>query len=87
MICKSPILLGLAAVPAAVNAASFHPTRASARSPKNPGFLSFPIQKGRSTNTLTGRQSTASLVNEQDTSYLIECESPPSVDHKLVEHN
>lgn len=77
MISKSLTLLALAAVPEAVNAASFwQPRAAAARSPENPGFLSFPIQKSRSTRTLSGRQAAASLVNEEDTSYLIECESP-----------
>ncbi|KAF3765055.1 acid protease [Cryphonectria parasitica EP155] len=36
------------------------------------GFISFPIKRGGSTKTLSGRQATASLVNEADTSYLIE---------------
>lgn len=74
MIHKSSILFGLAAVPAAVSAASFQPRAAA----KDSGFLSFPIQRGENTRTLTGRQATASLTNEQETSYLIECKSFPS---------
>lgn len=36
----------------------------------NPGFVSFPIRRG--SRTLAARDATASLINEQDTSYLIE---------------
>lgn len=66
-------LLTLAAMPA-IHAASVAPPTPRQAADSNPGFLSFPIKRGeRSSRTLSGRQASASLVNEQDTSYLIEC--------------
>lgn len=58
-----------------INAASFLPPRDLtltniADTIENPGFISFPIQRG--SKSLSARSSTASLVNEADTSYLIE---------------
>lgn len=62
-----PILLALA-LPA-VTAASHLPTR-DVVSRTNPGFVSFPIRRG--SRTLAARDATASLINEDDTSYLME---------------
>ncbi|KAJ4418583.1 hypothetical protein N0V82_005469 [Gnomoniopsis sp. IMI 355080] len=69
----STILLGaLAAIPDVHAASVTAPTPRQAED-SNPGFISFPIKRGdRSSRTLSGRQASASLVNEQDTSYLIE---------------
>ncbi|CAN8100372.1 unnamed protein product [Discula destructiva] len=66
----SSILLGaLAAIPA-INAASATTPRDAE---PNPGFLAFPIKRGeRSSKTLSGRQVSASLINEQETSYTIQ---------------
>ncbi|ROW10298.1 hypothetical protein VMCG_01801 [Cytospora schulzeri] len=70
---RFPTLLALA-LPV-INAASFLPSRdvtlnEIADSIENPGFISFPINRG--SKSLSARSSTASLVNEADTSYLIE---------------
>lgn len=70
---RFPTLLALA-LPV-INAASFLPSRdvtvaEIADSIENPGFISFPIHRG--SRSLSARSSTASLVNEADTSYLIE---------------
>lgn len=62
-----PTLLALA-LPT-VAATSQIPTR-DVVTTTNPGFVSFPIR--RETRTLAARDATASLINEQDTSYLIE---------------
>lgn len=79
----STILLGaLAAIPAFTDAASVTIPRQEADS--NPGFISFPVKRGeRSSKTLSGRQATASLVNEQDTSYVIECSCNSTSPHVL----
>jgi hypothetical protein len=62
-----PTLLALA-LPAV--AATYQiPTRDVTRT-SNPGFVSFPIR--RESKTLAARDATASLINEQDTSYLIQ---------------
>lgn len=71
---RFPTLLALA-LPV-INAASFLPSRdveistSIADKIEKPGFVSFPIQRG--TRSLAARSATASLVNEADTSYLIE---------------
>ncbi|PSR83824.1 aspartic peptidase domain-containing protein [Coniella lustricola] len=62
--------LALAAAIPAITATATSPRDAAAG--PNAGFVSFPIKRGASTKTLSGRQATASLTNEQDTSYLIE---------------
>ncbi|KAJ0123084.1 eukaryotic aspartyl protease [Diaporthe amygdali] len=64
---RLPTLLALA-LPA-VAAASQTPTR-DVDSNTSPGFVSFPIK--RASKTLSARDATVSLINEQDTSYLIE---------------
>lgn len=71
----STMLLGaLAAIPA-IHAASVTAPAPRQAADANAGFVSFPIKRGdHSSRTLSGRQASASLVNEQDTSYLIECE-------------
>lgn len=74
MVASLPTILfgALAAIPAISAASVTVPRQADAGS--NSGFLSFPIKRGeRSSKTLSGRQASASLVNEQDTSYLIDC--------------
>ncbi|KUI74520.1 Candidapepsin-2 [Cytospora mali] len=68
---RLPTLLALA-LPV-INAASTLPPReisSIADSIENPGFISFPIHRG--TKSLSARDATASLVNDDDTSYLIE---------------
>lgn len=65
---RLPALLALA-LPA-VAAASHIPTRDVTTTTTNPGFVSFPIKRG--SKTLAARDATASLINEQDTSYLME---------------
>lgn len=76
----SNVLFGaLVAIPAVSAASVTVPTPRQADTGSNSGFLSFPIKRGeRSSRTLSGRQASASLVNEQDTSYLIECKQTPS---------
>lgn len=64
---RLPALLALA-LPA-VAATSHIPSR-DVTSTTNPGFVSFPIKRG--SKTLAARDATASLINEQDASYLIE---------------
>lgn len=77
MALRLSILLGLVAIPA-INAAIL-PSHYNAAADPSMGFISFPIKRGeRSTKTLSGRQASASLVNEQDTSYLIDCKLDPS---------
>lgn len=74
MVASLPTIFfgALAAIPAVSAASVTVPRQADAVS--NSGFLSFPIKRGeRSSRTLSGRQASASLVNEADTSYLIEC--------------
>lgn len=71
MTSRLSILLGLVAIPAI--SAAILPSHNNAAADPNMGFVSFPIQRGdRSTRTLSGRQASASLVNVQDTSYLID---------------
>lgn len=67
------VLLGIMAIPAIH--AGILPSHNNIAANSNAGFISFPIKRGeRSSRTLTGRQATASLINEQDTSYTIERE-------------
>ncbi|POS69200.1 candidapepsin-8 [Diaporthe helianthi] len=54
----------------ALAATSRIPTRHVTTTTTNPGFVSFPIRRG--SRTLAARDATASLINEQDTSYLVE---------------
>lgn len=68
---RLPSFLALA-LPA-LSAASSLPSRSGTSISdiiENPGFVSFPIQRG--TKSLSARDATSSLVNEGDTSYLIE---------------
>lgn len=64
---RLPALLALA-LPAV--AATTHIPSRDVTSTTNPGFVSFPIKRG--SKTLAARDATASLINEQDASYLIE---------------
>lgn len=64
---RLPTLLALALPAIAVT--THIPTR-DVTSTTNPGFVSFPIKRG--SKTLAARDATASLINEQDTSYLME---------------
>lgn len=73
MLSTTSVLLGLMAMPA-IHAVIL-PSHNNIASNSNTGFISFPIKRGeRSSRTLTGRQATASLINEQDTSYTIDRE-------------